>query len=256
MGVEGRRMVIIGGLEIRVSCCLMIIGGPASSPLVVDTGRGGDSDARLEGGEGERERERAMSNGEVDLVSLFLVDLSRDAVRLLYATSRECCNSFLLDPDIAPLRVRRVPPLRSGAARLSLSALARPKGSPCDLGKVPAKPMSSFTKALLCEGEPSREWGALREKPKSMPTLDPLKEEWSSSSSSMSSTVSLENVTNSVGEPSSTRRGGERGEGARREERKGGERKEREERGRRRVGKRRELSNYALNKFLSSIFTT
>ena len=55
MGVEGRRMVIVGGLEIRVSCYLITIGGPPSSPLVVDTGRGGDSDARLEGGEGERE---------------------------------------------------------------------------------------------------------------------------------------------------------------------------------------------------------
>ena len=202
-------MVIVGGLEIRVSCCLMIIGGPASSPLVVDTGRGGDSDVRLEGGEGERERERAMSNGEVDLISLFLLDLSRDAVRLLYAISRERCNSFFLEPDIAPLRVRRVPLLRSGAARLSLSALARPRSSPCDLGKVPAKPMSSFTKALLCAGEPSREWGALLERPKSIPTLDPLKEEWSSSSSSMSSIVSLEKVANSVGEPSSTLRGGE-----------------------------------------------
>lgn len=140
MGVEGRRMVIVGGLETRVSCCLITIGGPASSPLVVDTGRGGDSDARLEGGEGERER--AMSNGEVDLAPRFLVDLSRDAARLLYAISRECSNSFLLDPDMAPLRVRRDTFPKPGAARLSLSALARPKGSPCDLGKVPAKAVS------------------------------------------------------------------------------------------------------------------
>ena len=107
---------------------------------MTDKGRGGELDARLEGGEGVWKR--PINNGEVEPSRLFLF-LSKDRVRLSIARSRDCCSSFFRDPDIAPLRLRGLP-----VVKLSLPALGRPE-SDWSLRKTVVRSSCAVGKALL-----------------------------------------------------------------------------------------------------------